>query len=133
MRGEERRGEERRGDDAMRFDAMRCDPIRSDPMRCDAIRFYIIYILCFCIQQDPSMVLCGRDAHQFKGNFDLITASKSKPVPYTNVFSENNCPYSTINLSEFHIVFSSSAIICFNKDEFGGHLCQAVNNFVKQN
>ena len=37
------------------------------------------------------------------------------------------------NLSKFHVVFSSSAIIRLDKDAFEGHLCQTVNNFVKQN
>ena len=37
------------------------------------------------------------------------------------------------NLSKFHVVFSSSTLICFDKDAFEGHLCQTVNNFVKQN
>ena len=37
------------------------------------------------------------------------------------------------NLSKFHVVFSSSTLIRLNKDAFEGHLCQTVNNFVKQN
>ena len=37
------------------------------------------------------------------------------------------------NLSKFHAVFSSSTLIRLNKDAFEGHLCQTVNNFVKQN
>ena len=37
------------------------------------------------------------------------------------------------NLSKFHVVFSSSTLICLDKDAFEGHLCQTVNNFVKQN
>ena len=37
------------------------------------------------------------------------------------------------NLSKFHVVFSSSALIRLYKDTFEGHLCQTVNNFVKQN
>ena len=37
------------------------------------------------------------------------------------------------NLSKFHIVFSSIALIRLNKDAFEGHLCQTVNNSVKQN
>ena len=37
------------------------------------------------------------------------------------------------NLSKFHIVFSSSTLIHLNKDAFEVHLCQTVNNFVKQN
>ena len=37
------------------------------------------------------------------------------------------------NLSKFHIVFSSRTIIRLNKEAFKGHLCQTVNNFVKQN
>ena len=34
---------------------------------------------------------------------------------------------------EIHIVFSSSVLIRVNKDAYEGHLCQTVNNFVKQN
>ena len=37
------------------------------------------------------------------------------------------------NLFKFHVVFSSSTLIRFDKDAFEGHLCQTVNNFVKQN
>ena len=37
------------------------------------------------------------------------------------------------NLSKFHVVFSSSTLIRLDKDAFEGHLCQTVNNFVKQN
>ena len=37
------------------------------------------------------------------------------------------------NLSQFHVVFSSSTLIHLNKDAFEGHLCQTVNNFIKQN
>ena len=37
------------------------------------------------------------------------------------------------NLSKFHVVFSSSTLIRLDKDAFKGHLCQTVNNFVKQN
>ena len=37
------------------------------------------------------------------------------------------------NLSKFHVVFSSSTLIRLDKDVFEGHLCQTVNNFVKQN
>ena len=37
------------------------------------------------------------------------------------------------NLSKFHAVFSSSTLIRLDKDAFEGHLCQTVNNFVKQN
>ena len=37
------------------------------------------------------------------------------------------------NLSKFHVVFSSSTVVRLNKDAFEGHLCQTVNNFVKQN
>ena len=36
------------------------------------------------------------------------------------------------NRSKFH-VFSSSALIRLDKDGFEGHVCQTVNNFVKQN
>ena len=37
------------------------------------------------------------------------------------------------NLSKCHVVFSSSTFIRPDKDAFEGHLCQTVNNFVKQN
>ena len=37
------------------------------------------------------------------------------------------------NLSKFHVVFSSSTLIRLDKNAFEGHLCQTVNNFVKQN
>ena len=37
------------------------------------------------------------------------------------------------NLAEFHIMFSSSTLIRVNKATFEGHLCQTVNNCVKQN
>ena len=37
------------------------------------------------------------------------------------------------NESELHIVFSYSALIRLNKDVVDEHLCQTVNNFVKQN
>ena len=36
------------------------------------------------------------------------------------------------NLSKFNVVFSSSTLIRLDKDAFEGHLCQTVNNFVKQ-
>ena len=36
------------------------------------------------------------------------------------------------NLSNFHVVFSSSTLIRRNKDAFEGHLCQTVNDFIKQ-
>ena len=36
------------------------------------------------------------------------------------------------NLSKFHVVFSSSTLIRLDKNAFEGHLCQTVNNFVKQ-
>ena len=37
------------------------------------------------------------------------------------------------NLSKFHIVFSSSGLICINKYAFEGYLCLTINTFVKQN
>ena len=37
------------------------------------------------------------------------------------------------NLSKFHAVFTSSTLIRLDKDAFEGHLCQTINNFVKQN
>ena len=36
------------------------------------------------------------------------------------------------NLSKFHGVFSSSTLIRLDKDAFEGHLCQTINNLVKQ-
>ena len=62
--------------------------------------------------------------------------NESKPVPCTNSFRKkllsilDSC---MANLSKFHIVFSSSTLIHLNKDAFEVHLCQTVNNFVKQN
>ena len=38
----------------------------------------------------------------------------------------------TANLSKFHVFFLST-LIRLDKDAFEGHLCQTVNNFVKQN
>ena len=40
---------------------------------------------------------------------------------------------SMANLSKFHVMFSSSTLIRLDKDAVEGHLCQTVNNFVKQN
>ena len=56
------------------------------------------------------------------------------PIPCTNSFRGKQLSIQasyTNNLSEFHIVFSSSALIRLNKDAYEGHLCQAVNNFKK--
>ena len=58
------------------------------------------------------------------------------PVPCTNSFREKRLSILAscmTNLSKFHIVFYSSALIRLNKDACEGHLCQTVNNFVKQN
>ena len=55
--------------------------------------------------------------------------SESKPVPCTNSFREKRLSILAscmANLSKFHV-------ICCDKDAFEGHLCQTVNNFVKQN
>ena len=62
--------------------------------------------------------------------------SESKPVPCTNSFREKRlCILASCvaNLSKFHAVFSSSTLICLDKDAFEGRLCHIVNNFVKQN
>ena len=62
--------------------------------------------------------------------------SESKPVPCTNSFREKRLSMLasyTANLSKFHVVFSSSTLIRLDNDAFEWHLCQAVNNFVKQN
>ena len=63
--------------------------------------------------------------------------SESKPVPCTNNFRKKwlsilaKC---MTNLSKFHVVFSSSStLIHLDKDAFEGHLCQTVNNLLKQN
>ena len=48
-----------------------------------------------------------------------------------SITNDNYCCMA--NLSKFHIVFSSSTLIHLNKDAFEVHLCQTVNNFVKQN
>ena len=62
---------------------------------------------------------------------------KASPFHALIVLGKNDCSYSLAscmaNLSKFHVVFSSSTLICLNKDAFEGHLCQTVNNFVKQN
>ena len=62
--------------------------------------------------------------------------SESKPVPCTNSFREKRLSILAscmANMSKFHAVFSSSTLIRLDKDAFEGHLCQTVNNFVKQN
>ena len=62
--------------------------------------------------------------------------SESKPVPCTNSFREKRLSILAscmANLSRFHVVFSSCTLIRLDKDAFEGHLCQTVNNFVKQN
>ena len=49
------------------------------------------------------------------------------PSGMTNCFRAKQLsilPSGMTNLFEFHIVFSSSALICLNKDAFEGHLCQ---------
>ena len=54
---------------------------------------------------------------------------RKKCVSYINRFREKRLsilPSCMTNLFEFHIVFSSSALIRLNKDAFEGHLCQAV-------
>ena len=74
--------------------------------------------------------------------FDLNTANdgataKASPFHALIVLGKNNCPYilaiCMANLSKFHVVFSSSNHIRLDKDAVEGHLCQTVNNFVKQN
>ena len=62
--------------------------------------------------------------------------SESKPVPCTNSFRKKRLSILVscmANLSKFHVVFSSSTLIHLDKDAFEVHLCQTVNNFVKQN
>ena len=59
--------------------------------------------------------------------------SESKPVPCTNSFRGKRLASCMANLSKFHAVFSSSTLIRLDKDAFERHLCQIVNNFVKQN
>ena len=59
-----------------------------------------------------------------------------KPVPCTNSFRKKRLSILAscmANLSKFNVVFSSSTRIRLDKDAFEGHLCQTVNNFVKQN
>ena len=74
--------------------------------------------------------------------FDLNTANdgasaKASPFHALIVLGKNDCPYilaiCVANLSKFHVVFSSSTLIRLDKDAVEGHLCQTVNNFVKQN
>ena len=66
----------------------------------------------------------------------IESALKSEPVPCTNSFRGKRLSIlisCMANLSKFHVVFSSSALIRLNKDAFEGHLCQTVNIFVKHN
>ena len=112
---------------------------------CIVLFHYILLVLsCFSFNftQDPSKVLCGRDARYFfKIKFDLNTGnsgalSESKPFPCTNSFREKRLSILAswmANLFKFHAVYSSSTLIRLDKDAFEGHLCQTVNNFVKQN
>ena len=65
-----------------------------------------------------------------------MAASFSKETPCTNSFTKKQLSILAScmdNLSKFYIVFSSSGLIRLDKDAFEGHLCQTVNNFVKQN
>ena len=72
--------------------------------------------------------------------FDLNTANgraSAEAIPFHAliVLVKNDCPYWLVvwPISKFHAVFSSSTLIRLDKDAFEGHLCQTVNNFVKQN
>ena len=73
--------------------------------------------------------------------FDLNTANngasaKASPFHALIVFRKQRLTILAscmANLSKFHGVFSSSTLIRLNKHAFEGHLCQTVNNFVKQN
>ena len=73
--------------------------------------------------------------------FDLNTANngasaKASPLHALIVLGKKQLSIlasGMANLSKFHVVFSSSTLIRLNKDAFEGHLCQTVNNFVKQN
>ena len=57
---------------------------------------YILF--CFCIPQDPSRVLCGRDAREFLIKCDQNTANdgasaKASPFHALIVLGKNDCPY----------------------------------------
>ena len=57
--------------------------------------------------------------------------SETKPAPCTNSFMKKRLSIMAscmTNLSEFHIVFSSSVLIRLNNNAFEWHLCQTVNN-----
>ena len=87
----------------------------------------------FCINQ----ALLGFYAEENLTEIQPMTELQRKqPRSCTNSFSGKRLSILAscmANLSEFHIVFSSRALIRLNKDAFEGHLCQTVNNFVKQN
>ena len=57
-----------------------------------------IYTFCFNIPQDPSRVLCGRDARLLLRKCDLNTANdgasaKASPFHALTVLGKNDCPY----------------------------------------
>ena len=97
-------------------------------VRCSSVLFW------FNIPHDPSRVLRGRDARSFliflKSKYSQLRGfSESKPVPCTNRFRKKRLSILAscmANLSKFHVVFSSSTLIRFDKDAFEGHLCQTV-------
>ena len=72
--------------------------------------------------------------------FDLNTdndgaSAKASPFHALIVLGKNDCPYWLVVWPiclNFMVFFSSSTLIHINKDTFEGHLCQTVNNFVKQ-
>ena len=90
----------------------------------------------FLYSSGPFYGIMQKGCTLIKKLLDLITAIKSKPVSCTNGFRKNILPILAscmTNLSEFHIVFSSNALLCLNKYAFEGHFWQVVNNFVKHN
>ena len=82
-----------------------------------------------------------RDARKFLIKFDINTANdgaSAKAIPFHALTVLGKKRLSILascmaNLSKFHVVFSSSTLIRLDNDAFEGHLCQTVNNFVKQN
>ena len=73
------------------------------------------HLFCFNIPQDPSRVLCGRDARKFLIKFDLNTANdgaSAKASPFHALMALGKKRLASMaNLSKFHVVFSSSTLI----------------------
>ena len=71
-------------------------------------------------------------AHFYDG-----ASTKASPFHPLIVLGKNDCPYWLVvwQICLNFMVFSSSTLIRLDKDAFNfkGHLCQTINNFVKQN